>query len=217
MCNWIRVYCWLVKDFFQDSTFSIRQVTYYFGEFNERECATLVTVERSPSVAMGKESSRMTGKVNRKEVRKAEGRFTHAQREISPGQRGAATMGQRYKYSLLIRLTCRHAAEEEGKRLPRESPERATGIVSFGCPDGYARANQWETASESRRLGTLNLRSESFYYTTGLTLLFLRQALPCCVISRRASRRSEHRISHCRLWRVIRVKWLRHFNCRIYF
>lgn len=35
--------------------------------------------------------------------------------------------------------------------------------------------------------GTLNLRSESFYYTTGLTLLFLRQALPCCVISRRAA------------------------------
>lgn len=34
--------------------------------------------------------------------------------------------------------------------------------------------------------GTLNLRSESFYYTTGLTLLFLRQAVPCCVISRRA-------------------------------
>lgn len=44
------------------------------------------------------------------------------------------------------------------------------------------------TASESQWLGTLNLRSESFYYSTGLTLLFLWQTLPCCVISATSER-----------------------------
>lgn len=42
------------------------------------------------------------------------------------------------------------------------------------------------------------LYSESFYYNTGLTLLFLRQTLPCCVIRVNAR---EHRDKRSRFFR----------------